>query len=82
MNHNNEGENLVGQRKQSLRNGTPSAKNRTGGSQQPTNLHTSAGKPGDVSNQKKEAFFVHRMSNSNANLKHIIKSYKEDNSNV
>lgn len=27
---------------------------------------------------KQEAFFHHRLSNSNANLKHIIKNYKEE----
>ena len=34
--------------------------------------------PSSKAQQQKQAFFMHRMSNSNANLKHIIKNYKED----
>ena len=33
----------------------------------------------NISCSNSQAFFSHRMSNSNANLKHVIRSYKEDN---
>jgi len=31
---------------------------------------------------QQQAFFSHRLSNSNTNLKHIIKNYKDDNTNT
>ena len=55
-----------------LRMGTPTgSSNRGSNSQQPKASHS-------VNNS--QAFFQHRMSNSNTNLKHVIRSYKEEQS--
>ena len=50
--------------------GTPTGSSNRGSNSQQPKVHHS------VNNS--QAFFQHRMSNSNTNLKHVIRSYKEE----